>query len=87
MLACDSQDKTGDSFFEGDYTYDFNADPVAPVKTVESGTLVENGVVISQYKKKLEYRNYVKNLELTEDVFGDETVNLQKVVKKLKVEN
>ena len=86
LLACDSQDKTGESAFEGDYTYDFNADPVTPVKTVESGTLVENGVVISQYRKKLEYRNYVKAIDLTEDVFSDETVTQQKVVKKVRVE-
>lgn len=86
LLACDSQDKTGDSFFEGDYSYDFNADPVRPVKAVESGTLVENGNVISKYKKKLEYKNYVKAIDLAEDVFSDETVTQQKVVKKVRVE-
>jgi hypothetical protein len=74
VTSYETKNKQGKTVAEGSYTYDFSSEPAKLLKSIESGTVVENGKVISQYKKTLRYQNYSKNADVPDAAFNDEAV-------------
>jgi hypothetical protein len=58
ITAYETKDKDGKTVAKGEYTYNFSADPPSLMKSVESGTLIENGTLRSTYIKTRHYKNY-----------------------------